>query len=547
MHKLVVLLVCVLATIQCKNVLVVAPGLGGHIRPNFDLAKKLASRGHDITLLTEALALKYINTTSIRLKELILTDTSPDALQKEIEIDEKLNAEVAQTKNLMNGIIHFFSYRSNMEIAFYKKISQLFEEQKFDLMIVDFSAFTVRPLILKHNTPCVIAWGTYIASTDVPDVNIVALSNPLTRKTFNTLFGRLHNFLRSIAFTFRVAGYVLGLFNKIYNDENIPEEYRHLATINNFNAATDKCMSLISTPRALNAERFHNYQHRFLGTFMDLEEALKPQELGAEIGDWINRNSDQNIVFGALGTTTYLSEERMTNFVQGLEKFLLKESNHARVLLALSKTNYALYLKVVKSTKLENSDGILVVDTFVPQRAILQHPSVKVFISHGGTGSVVESCLYAKPTLVMPYHFDHHYTAIKIQELNAGLSLFTWEPQWKDLFIDNDHVEYSFTSQEVATKLEKLLFDETYAKGVENIRREIMYGGGAERAAEEMEYFMDAKGFEYQRPLHLDYPIYRRLYLDFIAIGVLIAYISYRVLRGVLSLCIGSKTKQKKE
>jgi hypothetical protein len=541
----------ILAGALCKNVLVVAPGLGGHVRPNFDLVKKLSSRGHDVTLLTEALALRYINTSSVNLKSLILTDETPGALEREIKIDEKLNAEVAQTKNLMDGIIHFFSYRSSMEIAFYRKISELFQKQSYDLIVVDFSAFTVRPLIFPNNTPCVISWGTFIAPTDVPDVNVVALSNPLPARIFNTFFGRIHNFARSIAFTVRVAGYVLGLFSKIYNDETIPKEYREMATVNMFNAATDRCLSLVSTPRVLNAERYQNYQHRFLGTFMDLDEALKPQKIEGEIGKWINDHEKYNIAFGALGTTTYMSEERMTAFISGLDKFLSKATNNAAILLALSKTNYELFEKVAKGIanvkQLVDSEKLKVVSNFVPQRAILQHPSVKVFISHAGVGSVVESMLYGKPTLAMPYHFDHHYTATKVEELNAGLSLFNWQPTWADLIIDRDHVEYSFTDIDVAGKLEQLLRDPKYTAGAKALSREIIYGGGAERAAVEMEYLMDAGGLDNHRPLYMDYPLYRKYYLDYIGVAFLVGYISWKMIKVVLRVIGFSSAKKKQE
>ncbi|KAL0483744.1 ceramide galactosyltransferase UGT [Acrasis kona] len=518
---------------QAKEVLVVAPGLGGHIRPNFDLVKKLSTRGHQVTLLTESLALRYINTTGVNIKELILTDTSSGALERELINDSNLNSHVANITNLMDGIIHFFSNRSEMELSFYKKISELMQKQKYDLMMVDFSAFTVRPLIFPNNTPCAISWGTYIASTDVPDINVVALTNPLNSGIFNTFFGRIHNILRSVTFTFSIAKYVLGLFSRINQDVTIPETFRSLANVANFNAATDRCMSIIAVPPAMNPERYRNYQHRFVGTFMDLSEVTKPQQVEHWIEHWLT--SHKSVIFAALGTTTFLSEERMKSFLLGLDYFLTRESNkNASVFLALSHQNYVLFqqvsLQMKNLNKLIVSDRIKVVSDFVPQRAILQHESVKVFISHGGTGSVMESLLYGKPILNMPYHFDHHYTSIKVQELNAGLSLFSWEPTFVDLFIEREHVKYVFTAEDVSEKLSLLLHDNKFTKGAKSLSREIMYGGGAERAVYEMEYLMDMGNLDYQRPLYMDYPFYSRYYLDFILVVVVIMYLSFKMI-----------------
>lgn len=57
---------------------------------------------------------------------------------------------------------------------------------------------------------------------------------------------------------------------------------------------------------------------------------------------------------------------------------------------------------------------------WVPQFAVLAHPSVKVFISHCGANSVHESIYHAVPVVGLPFFDDQRYNAPKLVEL--GLS-----------------------------------------------------------------------------------------------------------------------------
>ncbi|XP_050744985.1 UDP-glycosyltransferase UGT5 isoform X2 [Drosophila biarmipes] len=63
------------------------------------------------------------------------------------------------------------------------------------------------------------------------------------------------------------------------------------------------------------------------------------------------------------------------------------------------------------------------VSKLLPQQAILAHPNVKLFISHGGMLSVIEAAYYAKPVLGMPLFFDQFRNLEVIEEMGASLSL----------------------------------------------------------------------------------------------------------------------------
>ncbi|KAH8374725.1 hypothetical protein KR200_004615, partial [Drosophila serrata] len=59
----------------------------------------------------------------------------------------------------------------------------------------------------------------------------------------------------------------------------------------------------------------------------------------------------------------------------------------------------------------------------LPQQAILAHPNVKVFISHGGMMSTIEAAYYGKPVLGMPVFFDQFRNLEVLLEDGAALQV----------------------------------------------------------------------------------------------------------------------------
>ena len=62
------------------------------------------------------------------------------------------------------------------------------------------------------------------------------------------------------------------------------------------------------------------------------------------------------------------------------------------------------------------------------QQDVLGHKNVKLFITHGGLGSFLESMYHATPVLVMPGGMDQFFMANRAQSLGIGLRL-----DWKEL------------------------------------------------------------------------------------------------------------------
>ncbi|XP_004076252.1 UDP-glucuronosyltransferase 1-5 [Oryzias latipes] len=64
-------------------------------------------------------------------------------------------------------------------------------------------------------------------------------------------------------------------------------------------------------------------------------------------------------------------------------------------------------------------NNTLIVD-WMPQKDLLGHPQVKVFVAHGGTNGVQEAIYHGVPVLGIPLFFDQYDNLLRLQERGAG-------------------------------------------------------------------------------------------------------------------------------
>merc|ERR1712048_765902 len=63
----------------------------------------------------------------------------------------------------------------------------------------------------------------------------------------------------------------------------------------------------------------------------------------------------------------------------------------------------------------------LCVESFVGQQAVLSHPAVHVFLSHGGQSSVNEAIFAGKPLVCMPLFCDQYEVSEAVRKHGLGL------------------------------------------------------------------------------------------------------------------------------
>ena len=93
-----------------------------------------------------------------------------------------------------------------------------------------------------------------------------------------------------------------------------------------------------------------------------------------------------------------------------------------------------------------------------PQPSVIPH--VDMVIHHGGNNSFTECLYFGKPALIMPYVWDGHDNATRVQETNHGLSLH----------------RYNWTDEQMESSLQRLLDDltirDTLKKSSEHMQRQ---------------------------------------------------------------------------
>lgn len=88
-----------------------------------------------------------------------------------------------------------------------------------------------------------------------------------------------------------------------------------------------------------------------------------------------------------------------------------------------------------------------------PQPDILAHPNVKLFITHGGLLSTIESIHHGKPVLGLPFFYDQFLNVERAKRAGFGLGL--------------DHK--TMTSSELRHTIERLLTEPSFAKTAKEI------------------------------------------------------------------------------
>jgi MGT family glycosyltransferase len=70
----------------------------------------------------------------------------------------------------------------------------------------------------------------------------------------------------------------------------------------------------------------------------------------------------------------------------------------------------------------------VIIDSWFPQPSVI--PQVDAVIHHGGNNSFTECLYFGKPAIIMPYVWDGHDNATRVQETGHGFKLDRY--QWTD-------------------------------------------------------------------------------------------------------------------
>ncbi|KAH8293935.1 hypothetical protein KR054_006756 [Drosophila jambulina] len=134
----------------------------------------------------------------------------------------------------------------------------------------------------------------------------------------------------------------------------------------------------------------------------------EPKPLSQELEDFIQGAGENGVIYFSLGTNV-----RSKSLSQGLRKILMDTFADLpqRVLWKFD------------DELLPGKPCNVFISKWFPQQDILAHPKVRLFITHGGLLSTIESIHYGKPMLGLPCFFDQFNNMEHVRSQGLGLVL----------------------------------------------------------------------------------------------------------------------------
>jgi UDP:flavonoid glycosyltransferase YjiC (YdhE family) len=113
--------------------------------------------------------------------------------------------------------------------------------------------------------------------------------------------------------------------------------------------------------------------------------------------------------------------------------------------------------------------GNVLIDSWFPQPSVI--PQADVVIHHGGNNSFTECLLFGKPAVIMPFAWDGHDNATRVQETGYGFKLN--RSDW--------------TEEALFARLRTCLTDEALRERLQRTSQQMQSRDGPSRAAQRLD------------------------------------------------------------
>ncbi|KAL2882878.1 hypothetical protein SGCOL_001568 [Colletotrichum sp. CLE4] len=151
--------------------------------------------------------------------------------------------------------------------------------------------------------------------------------------------------------------------------------------------------------------------------------------------------------------------------------------------------------KILVADILDEKHPDIRVPPFAPQRAILEHPNTKLYLTHGGGSSANETLFHGTPTLILGFFFDQLANSARLDEAGVGLTMD----------------KFDFTADEIAEKIGRIIsdVDGCFGRNIERMRRIARVASRRKELAADMaeevifDHELRSTGGRALRPMHL--------------------------------------------
>lgn len=295
--------------------------------------------------------------------------------------------------NLLPAIWNFGMTFTNLTLNHPRFQEFLQSDAKFDVVVVEIFLSEALLALGHHFNAPVIGVSTFGASkwtTDLVGTPVISsyVPNPFTGLSDRMTFGeRVRNlffcYFEDVAIPILYTPKQQELLDKYFPGENVPtidELKRNVSLV------------LLNTHVTLGSPRPYAPNMIEVGG-MHIEREVKP--LPENLQKFLDEAKDGAIFF-SLGSNVRFSKMPAESRSAVLNAF--KEYPKMRLLMKLDEN------AVVTSHK---ADDVLI-QSWLPQQSVLAHPNVKLFVTHGGLLSTMESIYFGKPVVGIPIFGDQH-------------------------------------------------------------------------------------------------------------------------------------------
>nr|AVT42209.1 UDP-glucuronosyltransferase 40AH1 [Lissorhoptrus oryzophilus] len=473
-----------------------------HQKPFQVIWKALSLRGHDVHVLTPN-PLK--DPTLVNLTEYDLSSFYKDR-EKSAQKNKDLFNYMIKKPDFLTVFLKDSIMTKIWSNLFYRCLThnetrRLIENNKhFDAVLVEWLFPTMAAFGAYYKAPII-----GVSSLGAPSVALDTLGNPshpLVSPDYNLPL------TRDMTFRERLMAVLYAVYVKLYYDMAVlPREdaqiKKYLSPDLPYLGDIEKNISVL----LLNRNPVFHRIMPFNPTTIDLggiKYSTVKQEIQPDLKKFIESSKEGTILF-SLGS--YVKSDFLPN----------------NTIEAVKKVFKSLPYNFVWKWGEEDMEGKpenVFISNWIPQVAVLEHPNVKLFITHGGLQSLEETIAAHKPIIGIPFQSDGTSNVDTCVKYGMGKTL-----ELEDITYENLR-EYIL----------EIMGDPSYAKNAKNLDTLMkdQPQDGLEKAIWWTEYVIRHKGAKHLKSIAVDLPWWKTLLLDIIS---LILFIITITLFGLYMIC----------
>nr|UYE91548.1 putative glycosyltransferase [Anoectochilus roxburghii] len=396
----------------------------GHLLPCFELSKRLAMKGLQISIFTTPGNIRRLPPVPPRLTPLLNFVPCPlptiQNLPSHIENTTDLRSEaerpllVRAYTQLEHGLAAFLADHLR---------------PKPDWIIFDaISSSWVPPLAARFGLSCAM-FSIFSAAV----LAFLGLSPAYDSPEELTLVPDYIPFPTSVALRLFEARQAISVFPKKSTPSSCRPEYFpqcDMFLVRTCREFEDKWLDLIA--------EIHANRHPVIpvGVLPPFVEDYEISEAWVRISEWLDEREERSVVYAAFGTEANLTREQVGEVADGLERSGLPFLWTLRG------------CSPPQGFEERNAGRGLVFESWVPQALILAHPAVGGFLNQAGWSSVVEGLSFGVNMAVLPMVFDQGVNARNFVESGVAVE------------VPRNAEDGNFSGEEIARTLKMVMKEE---------------------------------------------------------------------------------------